>query len=96
MNIAKFKVEKNSKGSGIISIEKGEVVNGQSVAMLVFRNAFGAVMFQGQLMKNVSKFIKHISPKAYKIQRIIAVIAKKDNNTTGITKCRITVFLDNN
>lgn len=88
--MAKFKVEKNSKGTGIVSIEKGSS-NGQNIAMLIFRNTFGAVMFQGQLMKNVSKFIKHVSPKAYKIQRVIAVIAKKENNASGIIRCMISV-----
>jgi hypothetical protein len=91
--VLKFKVDKSSKGAGHVSIEKADY-NGNPVASLVFRSKFGAVLFQGQLMKNLSKFIKHISPKAYKIQRIINVVAKKDEKTSGVVKCMITFAVD--
>lgn len=92
MNIAKFKEGDLSKGAGILTIEK-TASDGKTVALLIFRNTFGAILFQGQLMKNLSKFIKEITPKAYKIKRSIKVVKKKADGTNGIIKCSIRVFI---
>ena len=58
--------------------------------MLVFRNKFGSVMFQGQLLKNVSKYTKKTPAKPQKVQRMITVAAKKEGGAHGLVKCTIT------
>ena len=83
-------MEKNGRGEGIISLEEG-TANDKSIAMLIFRNKFGNVMFQGQLMKNVSKLLKSVPPKPHKIRRLVSVIGNKEDNKTGVIKCGITV-----
>ncbi len=85
----KFKVEKSGRGAGILSLEEG-TANDKPVAMLVFRNKFGSVMFQGQIMKNVSKFTKRTPAKPQKIQRMLTVIGKKEGGGHGLIKCTIT------
>lgn len=89
----KFKVDKNSKGTGIVSIEKLEARDGDYPTVhLIFRNKFGALLFQGQFTKNISKYLKPAKQKTYKIQRSINVIGKKDAKSCGCLKCTITVM----
>jgi hypothetical protein len=90
MNIKKFKIESSSKGIGIVSIEKE---NSNHLVLLIFRNNLGRLLFQGQFVRNITKFIKNKAQKANKIQRNITVIGKKENGKTGIIKCTITVFI---
>jgi len=96
MNVKKFKIENSSKGIGTVSLEKGKTEE-KDLILLTFRNTFGSLLFQGQLVKNVSKFIKYTSAKTYKVQRMIRVVGKKDNANVEILKCIITVsaFLNN-
>jgi len=47
-------------------------------------------MFQGSLIKNVSKLTKRNPPKVNKIQRMITVFGKKEDNKQGLIKCTIT------
>lgn len=88
MNIKKFKIENSSKGTGIVSIEKE---NANHIVLLIFRNSLGRLLFQGQFVRNITKFIKNKAQKANKIQRNITVVSKKENGKTGIIKCTITV-----
>ena len=77
-----------NKGQGILSLEEN-IDKEKPILLLIFRNKLGKVIFQGQLMKNVSKFTKKNPPKPGKIQRMINVIEKKDTGKVGILKCKI-------
>lgn len=66
---------------------------GKPIILLTFRNASCALLFQGQLMKNVTKFCKHKGAKTFKVQRSITVVGKKSDGNVGTIKCIITVFL---
>ena len=91
MSIPKFKVENVSKGTGMLSLEKAESGTNSNLILLTFRSASGSLLFQGQLMKNVSKFLKHSSAKTYKVQRVITVISKKETGGFLMSKCLMTV-----
>jgi len=91
MNVPKFKAEKISKGAGIVALEKS--INGsKAIILLTFRNASGTLLFQAQLVKNISKLLKYTRPKPYKIQRIVTVVEKKESGNYSITRCLITVL----
>lgn len=88
----KFKIEKTSRGGGIISLEES-IDKEKPLTLVIFRNKFGNVIFQGQLMKNVSKLTKKNPPKPYKIQRMFTVVGKKEGGQ-GLLKCTITFKSD--
>ena len=83
-------MEKNGRGEGVISLEEG-LASDKPIILLIFRNKFGSVMFQGQLMKNVSKLLKPLPPKPHKIRRLLSVISKKEDGKAAVIKCGITV-----
>lgn len=89
MKVAKFKVEGQTKGIGVVSIEKESGSN--RLVLLIFRNNLGKLLYQGQFVKKLTKFIKYKNQKAEKIQRMITTIGKKENGTNGVLKCTITV-----
>ena len=88
----KFKIDKTSRGEGIISLEES-IDKEKPLTLVIFRNKFGNVIFQGQLMKNVSKLTKKNPPKPYKIQRMFTVVGKKEGKQ-GLLKCTITFKCD--
>ncbi len=73
-----------------MSLEEG-TANDKPVVMLVFRNKFGSVMYQAQLMKNITRLTKKVPPKPHKIQRLITVVGKKEDGKTGLVKCMVTL-----
>ncbi len=89
--MAKFKVETSGKGIGAVSLEKGSTGT-KDLVLLTFRNNSGNLLFQGQLVRNVSKLIKHTSHKTYKIQRVVTVVGKHEKGDYGIIRCTITVL----
>lgn len=90
MAVPKFKVDKASKGAGTIALEKA-TNDTKTIILLTFRNSSGTLLFQAQLMKNISKLLKYTRPKPYKIQRIVTVVQKKESGKHSITRCLLTV-----
>ena len=79
------------RGMGLLSLEEG-TANDKPLVVLVFRNSFGSILFQGQLMRNVSKITKKKTPKVHKVQRLVSVVGKKADGKTGFLKCQINVM----
>lgn len=85
------------RGVGTVAIEKGES-DAKCIAILTLRNKIGTLVFQGQLVKNVSKLIKKKVAESNKIQRMITVIGDKEEKSEsgevktkkGLIKCTIT------
>lgn len=90
MAVPKFKVDKLSKGSGTLALEKA-TNESNTIILLTFRNASGTLLFQAQVTKNLSKLLKHTRPKPYKVQRIVTVVEKKDSGKHCIVRCLVTV-----
>jgi hypothetical protein len=93
MPIAKFKVDKVSKGAGTLTLEKS-TIDSKTIILLIFRNTTGTLLFQGQLVKNISKLLKYTRLKPYKVQRIVTAIEKKEAGNHTITRCLITVLFN--
>ncbi len=90
--MAKLKVDTTGRGKGTLTLEKG-TAGDKPIVLIVFRNEFKSVLFQGQLMRNVSKLIKASAKKPQKIQRFVTAVAKIDEKKTGVVKCILTVYV---
>ena len=90
-------VDEIEKGSGTLALEISESTK-STIAILTLRNKIGALVFQGQLMKNVSKLTKKIVTDPNKVQRMITVVGEKQEKSEsgevktkkGLIKCTIT------
>ena len=93
--MAKFKVEQTGRGKGTVTLERG-AAGENPVVLLVFRNEFKSILFQGQLMRNVSRITKSTTKKPQKIQRYVTVVGKKEGGKAGVLKCATTASLSTN
>jgi len=90
-------VDETERGTGTVALEISESTK-NTIAILTLRNKIGALVFQGQLMKNVSKLTKKKVADPNKVQRMITVVGEKEEKSEsgevktkkGLIKCTVT------
>lgn len=90
-------VDEIERGSGVIALEESKDKE-KPVAIMTLRNKIGALVLQGQLMKNVSKLLKKKAVEPNKIERIVTIIGDKEEKLESgevktkkaLLKCTIT------
>lgn len=70
-------MDDSERGGGVVALEESKDKD-KHVAILTLRNKIGALIFQAQVMKNISKLTKKKVNEPNKVQRMITVVGDKE------------------